>query len=192
MTHVPSCDIILLVKRKENRPNQKGYSVYTMILDTETTGLEKCFCYDIGYVIIDTETCEAIKRQHYVVEQIWHNLPLFESAYYKDKRSLYVEAMRAHKIKMEKWGYIMQAISREIKAFNITEAYAYNSAFDDKVITYNCDWFKTLNPFDNIPIYDIWGYASQYVTNTQEYRDFCETHQRFTDTGNYKGSAEVV
>lgn len=165
---------------------------YTMVLDTETTSLDKPFCYDIGYVILDMENYSIIKDCHYVVEQNWHNLPLFESAYYKEKRPLYVDLMRKHKAIMDKWGYIMRAMARDIRQYNITDCYAYNSDFDDKVITFNCDWFKCNNPLENIAIHDIWGYASEFVTNLAAYTGFCEEYGRFTDTGNYKGSAEVV
>ena len=165
---------------------------YIMVFDTETTDLAKCFCYDVGYCIIDTENQAIIERKHFVVEQVWHNLPLFESAYYKEKRPDYVQLMRAHKAFMLKWGHITQEMRRDIKGYNITDAYAYNSDFDDKVFTYNCDWFKTINPFDNVAIHDIWGYTSQYITNRSDYKIFCEQNQRFTDTGNYSGNAETV
>ena len=166
--------------------------MYCMVFDTETTGLDKPFCYDIGYTIVDMENFSIVKETHFVIEQVWHNLPLFESAYYKEKRPLYVGLMRARKAAMDKWGYVMQTMARDIKQYFITDAYAYNSDFDDKVISYNCDWFKCLNPFDDVAIHDIWGYASEFITNTTDYKNFCELYQRFTDTGNYKGSAEVV
>lgn len=165
---------------------------YTLILDTETTSLDKPFCYDISWVIIDTETGEHIDFRANVVEQVWHNLPLFESAYYKEKRDKYVIMMRKHEATMDKWGYIMRKLRQDIIKYSISEVYAYNSNFDDNVISYNCDWFKCNNPLENIPFYDVWGYASQFVTNTAEYKAFCEQYERFTDSGNYKGSAEVV
>ena len=165
---------------------------YVMVLDTETTGLDKCFCYDCSWVIMDKETGELIDFKANVVEQIWHNLPLFESAYYKEKRQKYVEMMRKHSAKMDKWGYIMREMKQDIRKYSISEVYAYNSDFDDKVISYNCDWFKCNNPLDDVAVYDIWGYASEFITNDSNYRTFCEAFERFTDTGNYKGSAEVV
>lgn len=164
---------------------------YCMIFDTETTSLDKPFCYDVGYVIMDMSDRRTVKEAHYIIEQNWHNLPLFESAYYKEKRPLYVQLMRAHRATMEKWGYVMQAMIRDIKAYEIKDAYAYNSDFDEKVFNFNCDWFKCNNPFDNVAIHDIWGYASEYIFSS-DYFDFCEQNNRFTDTGNYKGSAEVV
>lgn len=165
---------------------------YKMVLDTETTDLSKCFCYDVGYVIFDEDSGDTICEKHFVIEQVWHNMPLFESAYYKDKRVNYVSLMRAHKATLTKWGYAMREMRRDMKAFNITDVYAYNSDFDDKVFSYNCDWYKIENPLDNVGVFDIWGYASQFITNTEEYRDFCEVNSMFTEVGNYKGSAEAV
>ena len=165
---------------------------YVIVLDTETTGLDKPFCYDISWIVMDMETGVHVDFKACVVEQVWHNLPLFESAYYKEKRTKYVDMMRRHDAIMDKWGYIMQKLARDIRKYNVTAVYAYNSDFDDKVIAYNCDWFKCNNPLENIPIFDIWGYASQFITYKAEYMKFCEDNQRFTDTGNYKGSAEVV
>lgn len=165
---------------------------YALILDTETTDLTKCFCYDISWCILEKETGKIVDFKANVVEQIWHNLPLFESAYYKDKRQKYVTMMRRHDATMNKWGYIMQELKHDIKKYDIKGIYAYNSDFDDKVIAYNCDWFKTMNPIETLDVYDIWGYASEFITNDLIYKAFCEANIRFTDTGNYKGSAEVV
>ena len=163
-----------------------------IVLDTETTSLDKPFCYDCSWVVIDKEAQRIIDIRVNIIEQVWHNLPLFESAYYKEKRPKYIEMMRKHEAIMDKWGYVMRKLKQDIVKYNVTEIYAYNSDFDDKVIAFNCDWFKCNNPLDNIAIYDIWGYASEFITNTAQYQRFCEYHQRFTDTGNYKGSAEVV
>lgn len=165
---------------------------YCIVLDTETTGLDKCFCYDISWVVMDKSNGAIVDFKVNVVEQIWHNLPLFESAYYKEKREKYVLMMRKHDATMDKWGYIMRKLKQDIRKYEISEVYAYNSDFDDKVIAFNCDWFKCSNPLDTVGVYDIWGYASEFITNTTDYQSFCEYHQRFTDTGNFKSSAEVV
>lgn len=163
-----------------------------MIFDTETTSITKPFCYDVGWTLVNTETEEVLVSRHYVVEQVWHNLPLFESAYYKDKREMYVSLMRSKKTTLEKWGYIMRQIARDIKQYEVASAYAYNSTFDDSVMTFNNDWFKTINPFENIPIYDIWAMATNFITNRADYQQFCEANNYFTDGNNYKTSAETV
>lgn len=163
------------------------------VFDTETTGLEKPFCYNIGYIIVDTDFFDwkTLVRREYVVEQIWHNLPLFNTAYYADKRPLYVSAMRARKVQLEKFGYITQQMARDFKQYNVEYAYAYNSSFDEKVFNFNCDWFKVINPFDNIPIYDIRGFAHHFLID-DAYKAYCERFNLFTDSGNYSTTAEAV
>lgn len=163
-----------------------------LIFDTETTGLEKCFCYDLGYQIVEVETEKILVRRHFIIEQVWHNLPLFESAYYKEKRELYVGLMRSRQAILTKWGYACAQMKNDIKAYNVAAAYAYNSTFDDKVFKFNCDWYKNINCLESVPIYDIWAYATNFITNQPQYKAFCEDNGFFTDTGNYKQSAESV
>ena len=90
-----------------------------LVYDTETTSLDKPFCYDVGYSIINTETGLTEVEKHFVIEQTWHNLPLFESAYYKEKRPIYIQLMRQHKATMNKWGYVMQEMHRDIKKYHV-------------------------------------------------------------------------
>ena len=161
------------------------------VFDTETTSLDNPFCYNVGYIICDTETGENLVAREYVIEQIWHNLPLFESAYYASKRPLYVQAMRSRKVIMDKFGYVCKQMRRDFKQFNVHSAYAFNSAFDEKVFNFNCDWFKCINPFDEIPIFDIRGYVHNFLVD-KKYKLFCEKYERFTDTGNYSTTAETV
>ena len=161
------------------------------VFDTETTSVDKPFCYDIGYTIINTENWEALCSRSFVVEQIWHNLPLFQSAYYAEKRPLYVSAMRARASVMDKFGYICQQMRRDFKQYNVEGAYAFNSDFDEKVFNFNCDWYKCNNPFDNIPIFDIRGYAHKFIVG-KAYKDFCDENSFYTDTGNYSTTAETI
>lgn len=162
-----------------------------MIFDTETTSLDKPFCYNIGYVIANAETGETLITRDFVVEQVWHNPMLFTTAYYADKRDLYVKSMRSRKTSMDKFGYICQRMIRDIKNYEVTSAYAYNSSFDEKVFTFNCDWFKCNNPFDSIPIYDIRGYAHHFICD-DEFKNWCEEYEAFSDSGNYSTTAENV
>ena len=161
------------------------------IFDTETTSLDKPFCYDIGYCIIDTETRNQLVQRSFVVEQVWHNLPLFQSAYYAEKRPLYVAAMRSRKSIMDKFGYICQQMRRDFKQNNVEMAFAYNSSFDEKVFNFNCDWYKCINPFDEIPIKDIRGFAHHFLVNS-DYKDFCDENGYYTESGNYSTTAETM
>lgn len=162
------------------------------IFDTETTSIEKPFVYNIGWVIYNTEERKIVYKAEYVAEQIWHNLELFTTAYFADKRDWYIGQMKSRKITMEKLGYITQTMCRVFKQFNVQGAYAYNSNFDEKVFAFNCDWFKIKNPFDNIPIYDIRGYVHKKIAFTERYQQWCKDNEAYTDSGNYSTTAENV
>lgn len=163
-----------------------------IVFDTETTSLEKPFCYNVGYTIYDTDNDEKVLSKDYVVEQVWHNPMLFTTAYYADKREIYVNRMRSRKTKLEKWGYITQQMYRDIKDFEVAIGFAYNSPFDVGVFTYNCEWFKTINPLDTIKVIDIRGYVHRAIAFTEEFQNFCDTHGYFTESGNYSTTAETL
>ena len=160
------------------------------IFDTETTSLDKPFCYNIGYVIVNTENWQTICQRSFVVEQIWHNLPLFSSAYYASKRPIYVNEMKARITTMDKFGYICQKMIRDFLNYEVTIAFAFNASFDEKVFDFNCDWYKCHNPFDNIKIKDIRGFAHNFIVDEQ-FKDFCDEYEYYTETGNYSTTAET-
>lgn len=162
------------------------------IFDTETTSIDKPFAYNIGWCIYNTKSRQIVYKADYVVEQIWHNLELFTTAYYAEKRDWYISQMRSRKITMEKLGHITQNMCRVFKQFDVQAAYAYNSNFDERVFNFCCDWFKIKNPFDNIPIYDIRGYVHKKIAFTPDYQQFCDTHGLYTEKGNYSTTAESI
>lgn len=163
-----------------------------LILDTETTSIDpsRSFTYNIGLCVVN-DAGEVLEARDFVIAQVWDNLPLFQSAYYADKRPIYVKAMRARKAEKIKYGFAMQEMKRIIKRHDIQACYAYNSPFDDAVIQFNCDWFHTQNAIETIPIFDIRGYAHHFICN-DDFFAFCEQNQRFTDSGNYSTTAETM
>ena len=163
-----------------------------LIFDTETTSLEKPFCYNVGYIIHDTERDLDLIKRDYVIEQVWHNPMLFSTAYYANKRPLYVKAMRARKTVLDKFGYVMSQLRRDIAEFHVEHAFAYNSAFDDKVFTFNCEWFHCINPLDTVAVHDIRGHAIKAIANSKTFREWCECFCFVTDAGNCSTTAETL
>ena len=41
-----------------------------ILFDTETTNLEKPFCYNVGYVIYNTDERKVLLARDYVIEQV--------------------------------------------------------------------------------------------------------------------------
>lgn len=163
-----------------------------LIFDTETTSLEKPFCYNVGYIIHDIEHDIDLVKRDFVIEQVWHNPMLFSTAYYANKRPLYVNAMRARKTIMDKFGYVMSQLRREIAIYNVEHAFAYNSAFDEKVFEFNCEWFHCINPLDTVAIHDIRGHAIKAIANSKTFRDWCRCFCFVTDAGNCSTTAETL
>ena len=163
-----------------------------LIIDTETVSLNKPFCYNIGYVIYNIEEQKALVKKDFIVEQVWHNIPLFSTAYYAEKRPIYVNRMKSKKVKMTKYGQIMRSLRADIKNYKVKIGYAYNSSFDEKVFEFNCDWYRVSNPLDSIPIIDIRPFAFNSFCQTKDYKDFCDKHENYTESGNYSTTAESV
>lgn len=162
-----------------------------LILDTETIGIEKCFCYNIGWIIRDTTTKEILIKKDYVIKQFWENKPLFETAYYSTKKPLYVKALRSRKATIKYWGFVMLDLIRDIERYDIKLGYAFNSPFDTKVLDFNCEWFKCSNALDYIKLLDIRAFINSIVYS-EEYKEFCKSNGFLTESGNLKVNAETV
>lgn len=161
-----------------------------VVFDTETISIHKPFCYDIGYIIAN-EKGEQLKKENYIVAEIWNNVPLFSTAYYTEKRPKYEDLFIAKKLKKHRFEKICEYMSKDFEGYEVQYAFAYNSNFDKKVFDFNCVWFHTLNPFEGIQIKDIRGYAHNFICKG-DYIDFCEEHELFTEAGNYSTTAEAV
>ena len=163
-----------------------------VVFDTETVDTEHPYCYNVGLVIFDTDEMRVLTKREYVIEQVWHNPMLFSTAYYADKRPIYVSRMKGRKIKMSKWGFVCREMQTIFDTFDVKLAFAYNSSFDERVFNFNCDFFHTLNPFDNIPIKDIIPFVHNKIGFTPKFKQFCEDNEFFTESGNYSANAENV
>ncbi len=150
-----------------------------MVLDFESIGLEKQFAYDLGYVIADKDSGEIIKRKSYVISQVWNNKPLMATSYYASKTPLYEERLKSGYSKKASWGNVCRWLANDLRKYNITEIYAYNSRFDSGVFNFMCNWFKVENPLGCLEIKDIMGYIKP-ITDTDEYKDFCVSNGYMT------------
>ena len=163
-----------------------------IVFDTETIGVEKTFCYDIGYVVVNVESKTIITKKEFIIEQVWSNKPLFETAYYADKKTLYVSKMRGRKAKLVNWGTAIGAMIKDIKQYEVESAYAYNADFDTRVFDFNADWYKTRNPLDYVKVFDIWGYTSEAIINglVEDYVAFANKNALTSECGNIKNNAD--
>ena len=175
-----------------------------LVFDTETVSLDKPFMYNLGWVVLDLENGEHLEEKDYVIERVWHNIELMNTAYYKEKRPLYIKRMRARKVKMLPLSKVLSDLRKTIKKFNIKVAYAFNSRFDERVFDYNCEFYRLNNPLEQVEIRDIRKVVLGGRFNISDYKDFinkslaeCEEWAKIrakfiTEKGRVKTTAESI
>lgn len=143
-----------------------------LVFDTETVSLDKPFMYNLGWVVLDLENGENVEEKDYVIERVWHNTELMNTAYYKEKKPLYIKRMRSRKVKMLPLSKVLGDLRKTIKKFNIKVAYAFNSSFDERVFDYNCEFYRLNNPLEQVAIRDIRKVVLGGLLNIRDYKEF--------------------
>lgn len=119
---------------------------YYLILDCETATLPKAseyedekqrhavsiakpLIYDLGWVIVDSKG-NIYAKKNYLITEIFSVPSIFNTAYYKDKRVLYLDKLQKGEIILTDW---QTAIAELIEDLQACEGVgAYNSMFDFK------------------------------------------------------------
>lgn len=120
---------------------------YYMVLDTETATLPfadticktasekkkiaiaKPLVYDIGWVISDRQG-NIVKSRNFLVQETFFVPNVFNTAYYKAKRPIYMKLYKEGAIQAANWEQIIMELQEDLRAVDITAA--YNAAFDFK------------------------------------------------------------
>lgn len=164
-----------------------------LVFDTETISLNKPFIYNLGYRILSAKG-EVLVDRDFVIRQIYDNKPLFATAYYANKRKLYTSKMKAKKALKVSWGEACRVMAKDIKQFNITTAWAYNSDFDEKAFYFNHLFYRNkVRPLDPVQVCDIMDEIDN-ITDTTEYKEFCKAYGFLTNhkTPRPRKTAEAV
>ena len=123
-----------------------GRRKYYLILDCETATLPyagkfdepkikqkvsiaKPLIYDLGWTIVD-KTGKIYKRQNFLIAEIFSVPVVFNTAYYAEKRPLYLDMMKKGFITLTDWNTAISALEHDME---LVEAVgAYNAMFDFK------------------------------------------------------------
>lgn len=124
-----------------------GKKKYYLTLDTETATLPfanliannskekrkiaiaKPLVYDIGWIITDTKG-EVIDSKNFLVQETFFVPQVFNTAYYKEKRPIYMGLFQSGAIKALCWNDIIDILISDLRKVNLTAA--YNATFDFK------------------------------------------------------------
>lgn len=146
-----------------------------LVLDTETLGLYDQRVYNLGYVIYNTKTDATLVERDYVIKQIFDNERLMSTAYYADKKPLYIERLEDGACKKLFWGTACRILAHDMKRYQVGAVLAYNSRFDYKSIMTTCRRYCTKRNPTADGIADIMKVINT-ITETKEYQDFCKAH----------------
>ncbi len=144
---------------------------YYLTLDTETATLPfanaiapnekakkkiaiaKPLVYDIGWIITDRKG-NIVKKVSYLVQETFFVPQIFNTAYYREKRPLYMQKLAQGIIIAKCWNDIIEELVADLEC--VTIATAYNACFD----------FKKAIPFTEKYI------NALYSENYQEWEDY--------------------
>lgn len=162
-----------------------------LVFDTEALNLNNRIIYNVGYCIID-DNGKTLLEKNFVVKQVYDNKMVMSTAYYNNKTSLYTRKMKGRKTKKVYWGDVCRIMKKDIKDFNISKAYAYNSNYDVGAFATTQKLFKNkINPLNDVEVIDIMDYLDILI-NSVDYNNYCKTNNFITERGGLKKSAEVV
>lgn len=125
----------------------------------QTIAIAKPLVYDIGWVIVD-RTGNIYKKVNYLVQETFFVPNVFNTAYYCDKRPLYIDMLEKGLITAKMWNEIALELKHDLDSCDMVTA--YNACFD----------FKKAIPFTERYIYHL--YRNDYNEWEQGQKNHCQ------------------
>lgn len=104
-------------------------SKYTTEEERKAIAIAKPLIYDLGWKIVDRYG-NVYNRENYLITEIFSVPAIFDTAYYKEKRPIYLEKLRKGEIALTNWETAMTAFIADLAVCEVVGA--YNSMFDFK------------------------------------------------------------
>lgn len=161
-----------------------------IVFDTETIGKVSQDLLNVGYKIVDlniqTGDYKVLCERDYLITSLINNriYCINDDFVGETKYNIYQGLLADGRIIKRTLPQIYKTLSNDIVKYNVVFGYAYNCQFD-------LDKFKKqvpdgmINPFDVLPVFDIWDYAIQYICETEEYKTWALENNQVTQTEQY-------
>lgn len=108
--------------------------------------IAKPLVYDIGWSITDRQG-NIVKTENFLVQETFFVPNIFNTAYYRNKRPIYMELLEKGEIKVDCWNNIMKLFIADLEKVDISTA--YNACFDfKKAIPFTERYIKALYSSD--------------------------------------------
>lgn len=134
--------------------------------EKQKIAIAKPLVYDIGWTITD-RAGNVVKTENYLVQETFFVPNVFNTAYYKDKRPIYMKLLSERKIKTACWNDIIEILIKDLDKCDLTTA--YNACFD----------FKKAIPFTERYIWHL--YSTDYNEWESKQKNHCKRLLRGAD-----------
>lgn len=136
----------------------------------------KSLVYDIGWCIVDRKGNIEAKRQ-FLVTEIFSVPAVFNTAYYHEKRPLYLDMLRRGDTKLATWYEVMEQFVADCD--NVDFIGAYNAAFDCRAINFTELYINKL-------------YSPSYYDWEQYQRNSCLQTSKKSTTSNSRDTQHFI
>lgn len=110
--------------------------------DKQKIAIAKPLVYDLGWVITDRQG-NIIKKENYLIQETFFVPTVFNTAYYKDKRPIYLDLLKKGEIQALTWNDAMAILEKDLQTCDLLAA--YNACFDfKKAIPFTERYIKAL------------------------------------------------
>lgn len=121
--------------------------------------IAKPLIYDIGWVITNRKG-EHIEKKHFLISEVFSVPSVFNTAYYAEKRPLYIDMLANDEITIKSWNEVAKILVDDMK--KVDAVGAYNSMFD----------FKKAIPFTELYISKL--YSNDYYAWEEAQKSYCK------------------
>ena len=168
-----------------------------IVFDTETIDTKERAIYDLAFLVYDTERKQKLYEINFIIEEVYDNKPLFESAYYANKRPIYENLLKSGKAIKTKWIYALRHFYHIARLYKVDYIMAYNLQFDKGAIEYTTQKFAqqyhVFNHFMELTkVACLWKNAGNTIMQTETFRQYIEDNQLYTPKGYRQGTVETV
>ena len=121
----------------------------------QTIAIAKPLVYDLGWVITDRQG-NIIKEENFLIQETFFVPNVFNTAYYKNKRPIYLDLLHKGEIQVATWNQAVEILLEDLRKCDLVTA--YNACFD----------FKKAIPFTEKYIYHLYSADFNIWENDQK------------------------
>ena len=169
----------------------------SLVDENEKLDLSNSLVYDVGWAIVD-KYGKPYKTRSYVVEEIFYDSVLMDSAYYKEKIPQYLEDIEQGKRIVAPFNKIRMILLSDRKKWNCKAVFAHNAYFDYNALNVTARYLtgskvRYFFPY-KVDIWDTLRMSRNTIGKTEKYSKYCVENGYLTNhkTPQNRLTAEIL